>query len=287
MLVLNSFGGVILNNSPERPPISKRELEIARAYTNGKTYREIADDLGIAPATVRTHINNIYRKLEVSSKIELLHRISQENAPGPRALNWQLPALALAALSLLAGAVMIRETPTPPQAPAAIQSLALVPFSHDGSHGIRDTLTRDLADSLTSRARLSVVRPSNLRLTIGGNVHASRLARELNLRFVLFGHIASNGEGLSGWASLYDFAMGQIVWHDEFVSAEQDILGVRRSMLDSLAQAIDLPETSTLQLGCRELREKETQVYKDRYPQPIYEVEGQPSYCRREAIGPR
>ena len=62
-------------SEPDLPPISSRELQVARAYTRGKTYREIAEELHIAPATVRTHINNIYRKLEVSSKIELLHRI--------------------------------------------------------------------------------------------------------------------------------------------------------------------------------------------------------------------
>ena len=52
--------------------LSPRERQIAKAYANGASYREIAQDLFIAPGTVRKHLNAIYRKLAVSSKIELL-----------------------------------------------------------------------------------------------------------------------------------------------------------------------------------------------------------------------
>lgn len=59
--------------------LSKREIEIARAYADGGTYQAIAQRLGIAPSTVRTHLTTIYRKLEVSSKLELHARL--EGAP--------------------------------------------------------------------------------------------------------------------------------------------------------------------------------------------------------------
>ncbi len=55
--------------------LSGREDQIARLYVGGLSYKEIARDLEISPATVRTHLNTIYRKLEVSSRIELLHRL--------------------------------------------------------------------------------------------------------------------------------------------------------------------------------------------------------------------
>ena len=51
--------------------LSQRELEIAGAYAAGQTYHQIARHLHIAPSTVRTHLATIYRKLGVSSKIEL------------------------------------------------------------------------------------------------------------------------------------------------------------------------------------------------------------------------
>lgn len=58
--------------------LSARELQIARAYAGGATYQCIANDLCLAPSTVRTHLATIYRKLEVSSKLELLARLGGE-----------------------------------------------------------------------------------------------------------------------------------------------------------------------------------------------------------------
>ena len=54
----------------ERTDLSQREVQIAQAYASGQTYQSIADTLCIAPSTVRTHLATIYRKLEVSSKLE-------------------------------------------------------------------------------------------------------------------------------------------------------------------------------------------------------------------------
>lgn len=56
--------------------LSAREGEVARLYVDGLSYKEIARDLAISPATVRTHLNTIYRKLEVTSRIELLRRLN-------------------------------------------------------------------------------------------------------------------------------------------------------------------------------------------------------------------
>lgn len=55
--------------------LSSRELQIAQFYAGGATYQKIADELCIAPSTVRTHLATIYRKLEVSSKLELAARL--------------------------------------------------------------------------------------------------------------------------------------------------------------------------------------------------------------------
>jgi len=55
--------------------LSPREIEIASAYAQGDTYQVIALRLGIAPSTVRTHLATIYRKLDVSSKLDLNARL--------------------------------------------------------------------------------------------------------------------------------------------------------------------------------------------------------------------
>jgi len=60
------------NNQPI--PLTEREDEIAQAYASGDNYHRIAERLFIAPTTVRTHLTNIFRKLGVSSKLEL-HKV--------------------------------------------------------------------------------------------------------------------------------------------------------------------------------------------------------------------
>ena len=77
-----------MSGSPGIDTLSPRELEIAQAYARGASYREIAERLFIAPTTVRTHLSTIYRKLGVSSKIDLLRTLertgSEPESPRPR-----------------------------------------------------------------------------------------------------------------------------------------------------------------------------------------------------------
>lgn len=50
--------------------LSKREVEILTAFAKGFTYQDISDAMFISPHTVRTHLKNIYQKLEIRSKAE-------------------------------------------------------------------------------------------------------------------------------------------------------------------------------------------------------------------------
>ncbi len=49
-------------------PLSDREIEVLRALSEGNCYKTIADNLFISIATVRHHIRNIYKKLQVHSQ---------------------------------------------------------------------------------------------------------------------------------------------------------------------------------------------------------------------------
>ncbi|MCW5623257.1 MAG: helix-turn-helix transcriptional regulator [Burkholderiales bacterium] len=51
--------------------LSTRETQIARAFSQGVSYKEIARNMDIAPATVRHHLRAIYTKLEVGDKAEM------------------------------------------------------------------------------------------------------------------------------------------------------------------------------------------------------------------------
>lgn len=60
------------SHSPSRAPapLSTREIEVLRMLADGTSTKHIADSLFISHATVRNHIQNILRKLEVHSKLE-------------------------------------------------------------------------------------------------------------------------------------------------------------------------------------------------------------------------
>jgi DNA-binding CsgD family transcriptional regulator len=52
--------------------LTPREEQVARSFSAGMTYKEIALELGVSPSTARRHLESIYRKLGVSNKAELV-----------------------------------------------------------------------------------------------------------------------------------------------------------------------------------------------------------------------
>ena len=65
--------GAQLGSAAKR--LGRRELEVVRLYARGLTYRDIAEQRQVAPATVRNQLRSAFVKLGVSSKIELVHRL--------------------------------------------------------------------------------------------------------------------------------------------------------------------------------------------------------------------
>ena len=55
--------------------ISPREKEVVALLAIGLSYQSIADKLDISHETVKMHIKNIYRKLNVQNKIEALRKV--------------------------------------------------------------------------------------------------------------------------------------------------------------------------------------------------------------------
>lgn len=58
--------------------LTERELEILTELKKGLAYKEIASKLFLSEGTVRKHIENIYRKLQVNNKVSAIN-IATEN----------------------------------------------------------------------------------------------------------------------------------------------------------------------------------------------------------------
>lgn len=63
-----------LSNPPQKPltpdPLTARELEILRLVAQGKSNKEIAQNLVIAEETVHSHVSNILNKLHLASRTQ-------------------------------------------------------------------------------------------------------------------------------------------------------------------------------------------------------------------------
>ena len=59
-------------------PLTNRETEVLDYLSRGKSYKMIADELFIDKETVRSHIKNIYKKLEVHCKADAIEKALKE-----------------------------------------------------------------------------------------------------------------------------------------------------------------------------------------------------------------
>lgn len=70
----------VISSEGSAKNLTDREIDILKQLKFGKSYDQIAENLFISPNTVRKHIENIYRKLQVNNKTQavqegLKHRI--------------------------------------------------------------------------------------------------------------------------------------------------------------------------------------------------------------------
>ncbi len=71
---LRQAGDLFFLNARALSPLDRlppRAREIAKHFARGLSHKEIARLLEISPATVRNHLQEVYRKLGVSDKAEL------------------------------------------------------------------------------------------------------------------------------------------------------------------------------------------------------------------------
>lgn len=68
--IVNRFGPK--RNKPQL--LTSRQKDIVNGIVAGKSYKMIAEDLFVTLDTVRSHIKNIYKTLEINSKAELIKK---------------------------------------------------------------------------------------------------------------------------------------------------------------------------------------------------------------------
>gem|GEM_PF-2822782 len=64
--------------SPDLASLSQREMEVLRLVARGLSNKEVARELELSQATVRKHLERIYRKLEVRGRAAAVARILEQ-----------------------------------------------------------------------------------------------------------------------------------------------------------------------------------------------------------------
>ncbi|NMA02278.1 MAG: response regulator transcription factor [Clostridia bacterium] len=59
--------------------LSPREIDIVKLITEGLSNKEIASELNISDKTVKTHVSNILRKLEMKDRTQIIIFCQQIN----------------------------------------------------------------------------------------------------------------------------------------------------------------------------------------------------------------
>ena len=69
--VIRELQGVRTMADADRATVSDREIEVMRLVSRGLNNQEIAQALGVGTSTVKTHIRNLLRKLQLANRVML------------------------------------------------------------------------------------------------------------------------------------------------------------------------------------------------------------------------
>lgn len=195
--------------------LSPREIEIASAYAQGDTYQAISFRLGIAPSTVRTHLATIYRKLGVSTKLELHRQIETSLTADPAS-----------------------DAPPRPDRPS-IAVLAFANMSDDpGQEFFSDAITADIITALSRSPWLFIIARNTTFTYKGQSVDVRRVAAELGVRFVLEGSVRRAGERVRVTAQLIDGVSGGHVWSDRYDGRIEDVFDLQDEITRQVVASI-------------------------------------------------
>jgi DNA-binding NarL/FixJ family response regulator len=89
-LLAQAIGGATALDGTARPALfqalTRRETEIAEQVAAGHSNKMIAAEAGITERTVKTHLNNIFRKTGVRNRVQLALAVNDAEDP-PRRLS--------------------------------------------------------------------------------------------------------------------------------------------------------------------------------------------------------
>ncbi len=204
------------NPASQIEQLSSREDEIAKAFSGGESYNQIADRLCIAPSTVRTHLTTVYRKLGVSSKLEL-HKYFESEARSSDTSSQQVPLPDKPSIAVL-----------------AFENMSGDPEQEYFSDGI----TEDIITALSRSPWLFIIARNTTFTYKGENVDVKRVAEELGVRYVLEGSVRRSGDRIRVSGQMIDGLTGGHIWSERYDSKLEDIFDLQDEITRNVVASV-------------------------------------------------
>ncbi|MCL2816348.1 MAG: LuxR C-terminal-related transcriptional regulator [Oscillospiraceae bacterium] len=74
--------GLTGGRAPENLEFTEQQKTVLRFLRDGITHKEMAEKMGLAPSTIKSHMNLIYKKLDVSNGVDAIIKIQEQNLLG-------------------------------------------------------------------------------------------------------------------------------------------------------------------------------------------------------------
>jgi TolB-like protein/Tfp pilus assembly protein PilF len=222
-------------SASQHESLSPREREIAGAFSEGESYQQIADRLCLAPSTVRTHLTTVYRKLGVSSKLEL-HKYFETNIQRPDGHGSPRP----------------QRPDKPSIAVLAFENMSGDPEQEFFSDGITD----DIITALSRSPWLFIIARNTTFTYKGERIDVREVADELGVRYVLEGSVRRSGDRIRVTAQLIDGTTGGHVWSERYDGQVTDVFDLQdeitRNVVASIQTRVHLTASGDpVELGTR------------------------------------
>jgi adenylate cyclase len=233
--------------------ITAREGEIVRLLIEGRTNEEIAAHLFISNHTVKNHIHNVYKKLGIGNRVQLIQRfrsaLEESGPPAPvpragrsRAARLLAPALIVAALA--AAFLLIGPGKRSPRVVAARRSIAVLPFvdlsaTKDYEY-LCDGISETLINALTHIDGLWVPARTSAFFFKGRTRDLQDVGQKLGVEHVLEGSVQVAGDDLRITARIESIRDGRQLWSEIFNRKMADLFTIQDDIAKKIAEALKL-----------------------------------------------
>mgnify|MGYP001024427090 CR=1 FL=1 len=237
--------------------LTAREGEIVRLLIEGRTNEDIAAQLFISNHTVKNHVHNVYKKLGIGNRVQLIQRFRSalEESGGPpapaapagrpRAARFVVPALiVLVAAAAAAVYFLIGPGKRPPRPVASRRSIAVLPFvdlsaAKDHEY-LCDGLSETLIDALTHIDGLWVPARTSAFFFKDKARDLRDVGEKLGVEHVLEGSVQVAGDDLRITARIESIRDGRQLWSGIFDRKMADIFTIQDDIAKKIAEALKL-----------------------------------------------